>query len=298
MSGWARTTDRPRLVNTETVASRVELNLRVGPADATSLVDFLHQRSGLSKQQLKDAANKGAVLLRRAGAVKRLRRAKAELQDGDRIELHYDREILARVPPPARCVADRGGYSVWFKPAGMLAQGNEFGDHCALLRAAETAWPTPRPVWLVHRLDREACGLMLVAHTKAVAAALSGQFQRNAVRKRYRVQVPGDVRASSGAEGRIDLPLDGKPAATVYRVEAWDGERGISTLMVEILTGRLHQIRRHLAALGHPVLGDPRYGTGNKDRGGLRLAAVGLALRCPLTRRPVEFMLAPAEVGF
>lgn len=298
MSNWARTIDRSRRVSAATISSRVELKRRVGPSDAPLLVDFLHQHAGLSKQQIKDAATKGAVLLRRNGAVKRLRRAKAELHDGDHIELHYDREILARVPPPARCVADRSTYSVWIKPAGMLAQGNAFGDHCALLRVAETAWQPARPVWLVHRLDREACGLMVIAHTRSAAADLSRQFQRNAVRKRYRVQVRGDVVASCGAEGRIEKPLDGKPATTVYRVEHWDAEHDISTLAVEIRSGRLHQIRRHLAGIGHPVIGDPRYGRDNKDAGGLRLAAVALTFRCPQTRMPAEFTFVLTDCEF
>lgn len=282
----------------ETAALRIELKRRVAPDDPRILVDFLHRHSGISKLQLKDAAAKGAVLLRRAGTAKRLRRAKAELQTGDLIELHYDRDILMRQPPPARCVADRASYSVWFKPAGMLAQGNEFGDHCALLRVAETAWHPPRKVWLIHRLDREASGLMVIAHTRPAAANLSRQFQHDQVRKRYRVQVRGDIAAAHGRQGRIEQPLDGKPAVTEFSVEDWDASRNAATLMVEIRTGRLHQIRRHLAALGFPVVGDPRYGTGNKDAGGLRLAAVGLAFQCPLSRTPVDFSLVPEEVGF
>lgn len=282
----------------EPAAPRTEFERHVVPADPHLLIDFLHRYSGLSRQQLKDAANKGAVLLRRTGTVKRLRRAKAELRAGDLIELHYDRDILALQPPPARCVADRGGYSVWFKPAGMLAQGNEFGDHCALLRVAEIAWQPPRKVWLIHRLDREACGLMVIAHTRPVAANLSRQFQHDRVRKRYRVLVRGDIAAAHGQQGRIGLPLDGKPAMTEFRVEAWDATQQASTLTVEIHTGRLHQIRRHLDALGFPVIGDPRYGTGNKDAGGLRLAATGLAFECPVKRGPVEFSLAPEDVGF
>lgn len=286
------------MIPAEPAAPRLELERRVAPDDPKVLVDFLHRHSGLSKQQLKDAAVKGAVLLRRSGAARRLRRAKAELRVGDLIELHYDRAILALEPPPARCIADRGGYSVWFKPAGMLAQGNDYGDHCALLRVAETVWQPPRKVWLIHRLDREASGLMVIAHTRPAAAQLSRQFQRNQVHKRYRVQVRGDIAARCGAQGRIDAPLDGKPAVTEYRVEFRDAETDVSTLTVEIRTGRLHQIRRHLAGLGHPVIGDPRYGSGNKDAGGLRLIAVGLAFQCPLTRAPVEFALAPDEIGF
>lgn len=286
------------MIASEPAALRVELKRRVAASDPNVLIDFLHRYSGLSRQQLKDAANKGAVLLRRTGTVKRLRRVKADLRDGDLIELHYDRDILALQPPLARCIADRGGYSVWFKPAGMLAQGNEFGDHCALLRIAEIAWQPPRKVWLIHRLDREACGLMVIAHTRAVAANLSRQFQHDQVHKRYRVLVLGDIAAAHGQQGRIELPIDGKPAVTEFRVEAWDAAQGTSALAVAIRTGRLHQIRRHLAALGFPVIGDPRYGTGNKDAGGLRLAATGLAFQCPVRRESVEFVLAPEDIGF
>lgn len=282
----------------EVSAQHIEFTRRVTAADPTLLIDFLHQYSGLSKQQLKDAANKGAVLLRREGSARRLRRAKAELRVGDKIELHYDRAILAFESPPARCVADQVRYSVWFKPAGMLAQGNEFGDHCALLRHAEIAWPAPRKVWLIHRLDREACGLMVIAHTQAVAAQLSRQFQNNQVRKHYRVQVRGDIGARLGATGRIMAPLDGKAAVSEFRVESWNAEQACTTLAVEIHTGRLHQIRRHLDGVGFPVIGDPRYGQGNKDAGGLRLAAVGLVFACPVTHKPVEYKLTPDEIGF
>lgn len=281
-----------------TGVAHCEFKRRVEAADPMPLIDFLHRHSGVSRQQLKDAASKGAVLLRREGAARRVRRAKTELRIGDLVELHYDRAILALAPPPARCVADKQRYSVWFKPAGMLAQGNAFGDHCALLRHAEITWPAPRKVWLIHRLDREASGLMVVAHTQPAAAQLSRQFQHNQVRKLYRVQVHGDIGAAMGALGRIDTPLDGKSALTEFSVESWDAALGRTTLAVEIHSGRLHQIRRHLAAVGFPVIGDPRYGRHNKDAGGLRLAAVGLSFDCPVSRKLVEFKLTVEDIGF
>jgi tRNA pseudouridine32 synthase/23S rRNA pseudouridine746 synthase len=89
--------------------------------------------------------------------------------------------------------------------------------------------------------------------------------------------------------GRIELPLDGQAALTRYRVSACDATAGTCTLEVETDTGRKHQIRRHLALLGVPVIGDPRYGRGNKDPGGLRLTAHRLAFRCPFSGQPVEF---------
>ena len=282
----------------DSVDGRIQFERSVGEDAPRLLIDFLHQHTGLSKQQLKDAAVKGAVLLRRAGNTRRVRRAKTELRSGDRIELHYDRELLALRPPVARCLADLGGYSLWYKPAGLLAQGNEFGDHCALTRQAEQAWQPARLVWLVHRLDREASGVMLLAHSRRVAAKLSRQFQEHLVQKTYRVQVQGDIGTALGLQGAIERPLDGKPAHTEYRVEKWNADTQRATLQVRIHTGRLHQIRRHLAEVGFPVVGDPRYGAHNKDAGGLRLAAVALAFHCPLPDVPVEFRLTPEEVGF
>jgi tRNA pseudouridine32 synthase/23S rRNA pseudouridine746 synthase len=237
---------------------------------------------------------KGAVWLRRAhgaSAERRLRRTSTELRPGDVIELCYDPAILALEPPAATCLADLGEYSVWHKPAGLLAQGTRFGDHASLLRQAEKAGGRPRPVFLVHRLDREAAGLMLVAHTPKAARTLSRALLDPATEKRYRAEVRGNLAARHGPEGRIDLPLDGQAALTEYRVDHYDPATDTSTLEVRIRTGRLHQIRRHLAALGHPVLGDPRYGRGNADPRGLRLVATRLTLACPVTGRPVTFEL-------
>jgi tRNA pseudouridine32 synthase/23S rRNA pseudouridine746 synthase len=282
----------------DTPVQRCELKRSVLASDPTALLDFLQHYSGVSKQQLKEAAAKGAVLQRRGGSVRRVRRVKTELRVGDKIEMFYDRAILALVVPPARCVADQTRYSVWYKPAGMLAQGNAFGDHCALLRYAEIAWPALRKVWLIHRLDREAAGLMLLAHTKQAAAELSQQFQHNQVQKQYRVQVLGNIGAVLGQQGRIDQPLDGKAALTEFQVLGWDAQTQRSTLKVTIHTGRLHQIRRHFAEAGFPVIGDPRYGTGNKTADGLRLVAVSLAFLCPQRRTQVAFELAPEDIGF
>ncbi|MCP5353177.1 MAG: RNA pseudouridine synthase, partial [Chromatiales bacterium] len=121
-------------------------------------------------------------------------------------------------------------------------------------------------------------------HTPKAAALLSERFQSNRVDKRYRVEVLG-VPAEPAAD--IDAPLDDKAAHSRYRLVERT-ERG-AILSVEITTGRLHQIRRHLAGIGHPVLGDPRYGEGNSDPRGLQLIAEYLAFDCPWQKRRVEF---------
>jgi len=252
-----------------------------------SCCDYLAAHTALSKSKLKDAMLKGAVWIsRRGGKRRRLRRASAALQAGDVLELYYDADLLRSVPPAAQCVDDQRRYSVWFKPAGLMAQGTEYGDHCALLRQVENHFQPRRPVFLVHRLDREAAGLMLVAHDGQAAARLSALFRDNLIAKRYRVRVRGAVQQR---EGEIDLPLDGKTALSRYGLLEYDAGSDVSTLEVSIATGRLHQIRRHFAMIGHGVMGDPRYGSDNKNRDGLQLTAVGLRFRCPFSGRDMDY---------
>lgn len=262
-----------------------------GPEEACSL---LSRETGLSKARVKDAMNKGAAWLRRRGRGReRLRRATAVLRPGDTVELFYDPGLLAVDPPEASCIADRRHFSVWRKPAGLLTQGTDWGDHCSLVRQVETAFSPRRSALPVHRLDREVEGLVVVAHTSKAASELSRLFQKNEVRKTYRAEVFGEMEGS----GIVEEPLDGKPARTRYSVLGYDPGADVSTLSVEIETGRLHQIRRHLSFIGHPVMGDPRYGTGNKDGKPMRLLACGIAFTCPFTGERVECNLGVTGAG-
>jgi tRNA pseudouridine32 synthase/23S rRNA pseudouridine746 synthase len=252
-----------------------------------SALDVLAAASALPKQRIKDAMNKGAVWLKRGSSTKRLRRATAALQAGDELALHYDAEILAIVPPSPVLLADEKHYSIWHKPPGLLAQGTLSGDHCSLLRMAEQR--LQREVFLVHRLDREAEGLMMIAHTGKAAAALSALFAREGsggIRKLYRIEVRGRL----NDEGEIASMLDGKPALTRYRRLGYDANSESSSVEVELVTGRKHQIRRHFASLGHGVLGDPVYGN-NKDVRGLQLKAIVLEFTCPLTKQLRRYSL-------
>ena len=169
-----------------------------------------------------------------------------------------------------------------------MAQGTDYGDHCSLLRQAELHFKPARAAYPVHRLDREASGLMLVAHDAEAAARLSALFRDNQIEKLYGVRVRG---AAPQERGTIDLPLDDKPALTHYIVRDYDGTHDISTLEVRIESGRLHQIRRHLALIDLPVLGDPRYGTGNKNTEGLQLQAISLEFICPYSGEKRSYQL-------
>lgn len=250
--------------------------------DAASL---LSQLSQLPKQRIKDAMTKGAVILKRKQR-KRLRRATEKLLTGDRLSLSYDDKILsAKAPCGTYCLEKRKTYSVWFKPAGLMSQGTAFGDHLSILRIAELQFNTQS--FLVHRLDRETSGIMLIAHTKATAAKLSKGFEQHQIKKVYQAQVLGRTEN----KGVIDRALDGKPALTYYECIHYDADTQQTLLHIRIETGRMHQIRRHLAAIGHPVMGDPKYGSGNKNREGLQLSATELSFDCPETRQPVCFKI-------
>ena len=263
----------------------------VKKGDPLGAAEFLVAVSGLSKTKVKDAMNKGAVWIKRSkGKLNRLRTATASLRPGDQLELYYDAELLAKKPPISRRLADREQYSIWLKPAGLLAQGTLYGDHCSLMRQADLFFGLQREIFLVHRLDREAAGLMVLAHSRDAAAAFSEIFRNNLIIKKYRIEVRGNF-FEKAAKGIIDLPLDNKPAVTVYEVESHNEQTKTSLVSVIIRTGRLHQIRRHFEMMGYPVIGDPRYGSDNKNTTGMKLEAVSLSFRCPFLQKEVEYTI-------
>lgn len=256
----------------------------------TNAVDLLQSETGLSKQRIKRVMTQGAVWLTRGRNTQRLRRAKRVLRAGDEIHLYYDADILAEVPPEPTLVADLGEYSVWSKPFGLRSQGSKWGDHCTVVRWAERHLHPERPGFTVHRLDRAATGLIIVAHSKKMAAALSELFRNREVEKNYRALVSGDFSKHPNPL-RVEQPIDGKKAISEFalREGSKDGEQ--SWLDVRIETGRKHQIRRHLAELGHAVIGDRLYGSGEKDGVDLQLTAHRLAFNCPIKGEPVEYRL-------
>lgn len=262
----------------------------VAVGDPLILIDFLQKYSELSKSTLKKVLNNGGVYVRlfKNSSLTRNRRATQEISTESLVEFYYDPKLTNMIVPEGREVFKSREWGLWFKPQGLLSQGTEFGDHCSILRQIEKA---KNKAWLVHRLDREASGLMLFAYTKNAARVFSELWQKHIVRKIYKVEVLGVITAP----GEINLELDGKSAKTTYSV-IHTGEF-TTKLLVEIHTGRLHQIRRHLDMIGHPVLGDPKYGVGNKNKEGLRLVAFQLIFVDPITQKEINFKLPEEELG-
>ncbi|WP_442885591.1 RluA family pseudouridine synthase [Amaricoccus sp.] len=185
------------------------------------------------------------------------------------------------------------------KPSGLLSvPAKPPGPQDCLEARVRAAFPG---ALLVHRLDRDTSGVMVFARNALAQRHLNWQFERRQVRKGYVARVRGHPQADSG---RIDLPLicdwpnrprqmvchlRGKPAITDWRVLA--REAGATRLQLSPLTGRSHQLRVHLLALGHPILGDPFYGPPEAQAAAdrLQLHAESLAFRHPDGGAWVEF---------
>lgn len=139
-------------------------------------------------------------------------------------------------------------------------------------------------LWVVHRLDLDASGLIVFAKTAQAHKRLCAQFEGRSARKTYLAAVEGEV-ASGGVvdaplretgSGRTAVKPDGKPSRTRYSVRK--AGRGAALLTVEPETGRRHQIRAHLYSIGHPILGDRLYGEKRPVGGAPRLMLHALAL--------------------
>lgn len=184
----------------------------------------------------------------------------------------------------------------WNKPSGLhTVPAKPPGPQDCLESRARAAFPD---ALLVHRLDRDTSGVVLMARTRLAQRHLGWQFERRQVAKVYVARVTGQV---AGTEGRIDLPLicdwpnrprqmvshdRGKPAVTDWRVLS--REAHATRVELRPLTGRSHQLRVHLAALGHPILGDPLYGDpASADR--LQLHAQAITIRHPDGGAPTTF---------
>lgn len=177
------------------------------------------------------------------------------------------------------------------KPAGLLAVPGRGADKqdCLWSRVA-ARYPD---ALIVHRLDQATSGVMVFGRGTAAQRALSVAFEGRAVGKRYEAVVHGLPDAD---EGTIELPLAadwpnrprqvvaamaGKPSTTRWRVLARDTALARTRLCLEPLTGRTHQLRVHLAAIGHAIVGDALYGAPGDDAPRLMLHAAALHLPHP-----------------
>jgi 23S rRNA pseudouridine1911/1915/1917 synthase len=251
----------------------------------------------------------------------RVVKAAHRLRAGERVE--------ARIPPPPPesvepeaiplgVVLEDEDVLVVDKPAGMVTHPGA-GQRTGTLAAAALAHAPgiaavggPGRPGIVHRLDKGTSGLIVLAKTKRAYDALTSQLARRSVSRRYLCLVHGVVKPGSGV---IDAPMARDPRSrtrmavarpgtgkrAVTRFTVLERFRGFTLLECRLETGRTHQIRVHLAALGHPLVGDATYGRRRpepagdpeltrlvRDLGGVALHAAGLSFTHPGSGAPVE----------
>ncbi len=208
-------------------------------------------------------------------------------------------------PPPdlgLEVLHHEAGFVVLAKPPGLLSEPGRGEDkRDSLVVRAQARFAGAR---IVHRLDMMTSGVMVLALDAGTHAALSAAFRERRVAKRYEALVHGPWPEGDGHAahaGDIDLPLivdwpnrprqvvcraTGKPSLTRYRVLA-DGP--LARVALEPVTGRTHQLRVHLAALGHPIAGDPFYGRPGDASARMMLHACRLEFAHPATGAALAF---------
>ena len=292
------------------------MKLQAGPDDRGQRLDvFLAQRlDSLTRSQIQVLNRAGAILIE-----DRQEKTGYRLKGGETILVDLKPLQSAPLEPqqiPIRIHYQDDDIAVIEKPAGLVVHpgsgtGTQTLVHALLFHFRNlSSGGTPSRPGIIHRIDKWTSGLLVVAKNDRAHARLSSAFQERRVEKKYLALVhgalprpAGDIDMNIGRHSRIRTRMAahqptgsrGRSAQTSYRV--LEKLPGFSLLEVEIKTGRTHQIRVHLSALGHPVVGDNVYGEAKYkqfvkkfgDPGRYFLHSAELRFDHPITGAPLRF---------
>jgi len=280
-----------------------------------------HYEPHVSRNRIQALIKEGLAL-----SNERIEKPGYKVKLGDRITIDLPEKKVHDVLPepiPLSVIFEDSHMIVLNKPPNLVvhpAPGNFTGTlvnallhHYGSLPSSGTgpqAIERERP-GIVHRLDKDTSGVMVVARTQEALRSLSAQFKARVVKKRYAALVSGVIKKGSGT---IEVGLgrhvkerkkisvhtnNAREAVTLYKVR--ERFRNATLVEVEIKTGRTHQIRVHMAHIGHPVLGDRTYGSAKIARIGelliprQMLHAESLSLLHPATGHPMTFSAPPPQ---
>jgi len=273
------------------------VDLRVEPEHAGERLDVFLARSTGSRAAAQKLIEAGAVLVDGRVRLKRHAVAAGELV-----------QVAERAPEPEAPVPDAQYAIAWEdehllvvdKPAGVVVHpgaGHRRGTLVQALQGRVAGGEDPERPGVVHRLDRDTSGLLLLARSDAVHAALQAALRAREIERSYLALVDGRPGARRGT---IDAPIGrdrrvrtrmstetDDPRDAVTHFEAVRNLPQTTLLRVRLETGRTHQIRAHLKAIGHPVLGDPEYGVPGLGLPRQFLHAARLAFDHPVTAEHV-----------
>lgn len=256
-------------------------------------IDLLDSDEELTREQITSCFENGSVWLETAGKPQRLYESLTLLKPGHKIHCYCNSTTLSNCPFEAELVADFTDFSIWNKPSGMLCQGSKWGDHWALYRwIKQNYWPE-RESFITHRLDRFTSGLVIVAHTATVNKQFHRLFENRLIKKTYRAIVSGLMTQDQHLV--LDTKIEQKNAQSLVQVIDLQTSSKQSLVTIKPQTGRKHQIRIHLAEIGHPIINDRNYGKPPFD-GDLRLQANALEFTNPVNNEKIQVSLQPDKL--
>ena len=285
--------------------------LEIGEEGEAQRIDnfLLRELKGVPKSHVYRVLRSGEVRVN-SGRVK----PDYRLQVGDRVRIPpvrmADRKPRAVRPLDLPVVFEDASLLVIDKPSGIAVHGGS-GVSFGVIESLRAARPQAKVLELAHRLDRDTSGLLILCKRRSALVELHRMLREGEVRKIYLAVVKGalakktlELRESlhkhvtASGERRVSVQADGRSALT--RVTRLKSSGEFSLLQVELMTGRTHQIRVHLAHAGHPVVGDDKYGDFALNRAlkqRLLLHAAKLSFRHPLGGEPVKLESPlPAEM--